>query len=65
MKKTIALLVALAFASVSGFASAQAAPTQSLVPSTQATSDAPKAQSKAKAKSKKAKAKPARKAKAR
>ena len=65
MKKTLALLVALTFASVSGFALAQAAPPQALVPSTQATTDAPKAQTKAKAKAKKAKAKPARKAKAR
>ena len=63
MKKTLSLLVAIAFASVSGFAVAQTAPAQSLVPSVQATPTAPKAGGKVKAK--KAKAKSGKKAKAR
>ena len=63
MKKILAVLVAASFATLSGFAAAQAAPAQGLVPSVQAAPDAPKAGAKAKAK--KSKAKPARKAKAR
>ncbi|MFM9969444.1 MAG: hypothetical protein ACKVQK_13725 [Burkholderiales bacterium] len=63
MKKTISFLVAVAFTAVSGLVVAQTAPAQSLVPSVQATPDAPKAQSKTK--SKKAKGKTSKKAKAR
>ena len=63
MKISLSLLVAVAFACVSGFAVAQAAPAQSLVPSVQATPAAPKAGGKVKAK--KPKAKSAKKAKAR
>ena len=62
MKKTLTALVAVAFASLSGFAAAQVAPAQGLVPSIQAAPDAPKA---GKAKAKKSKAKSSKKAKAR
>ena len=66
MKKTLSLLVAVAFAAVSGFAAAQAAPAQSLVPSVQAApGGAPKAESKAKPKAKKGKAPRSKKAKVR
>lgn len=65
MKKTLSLLVAVAFFSVSGFAAAQAA-AQSRVPSVQAAAGgAAKAEAKTKAKSKKAKAPRSKKAKAR
>ncbi|OFZ97519.1 MAG: hypothetical protein A3H35_02810 [Betaproteobacteria bacterium RIFCSPLOWO2_02_FULL_62_17] len=68
MKKTLSLLVAVAFACVGGFAPAQAAPAQSLVPSVQAApGGSPKAEVKAKAKSKakKTRAPRSKKAKAR
>ena len=63
MKKTLSLMVAVAFAYVSGFAVAQTAPSQSLEPSVQATPAASKAGGKVK--SKKAKAKSGKRAKAR
>jgi hypothetical protein len=62
MKKAFTLMVAMAFASVSGLAVAQAAPAQSLVPSVQAPAVA---KPQAKAKAKKAKAKSGKKTKAR
>ena len=65
MKKTLSLLVAIAFFSVNGFAAAQAA-AQSRVPSVQAAAGGTaKAEAKTKAKSKKAKAPRSKKAKTR
>ena len=63
MKKIITLLVAVAFASISGFAAAQASPARSLEPTAQATPATAKTAGKTKAK--KSKAPRSKKAKAR
>lgn len=62
MKKTLTVLVAVAFASLNGFAFAQGTPAQSSAPSVQSTPDASKPAPKAK--SKRAKSKSSKKAKA-
>ncbi len=62
MKKTLTVLVAIAFASVNGSAFAQGAPAQSSAPLVQSTPDASKAAPKAK--SKRAKSKSSKKSKA-